>query len=286
MKANSLRLAAFAILYACAPFVCAKSAQQAFAESSADKQMITCAPVLTKWGGIMEISSRSAAKQGDATMAEQLERAAFQSSVMGRVFTALAEKRDQAMLDNAWETSATFDRDAYKDLASACVSLYRNQKRAGLIPTRVEDQATKAQRAYMDNRQEEGAAIQPGCTGRVSPKYDVCATARAIATTLARDLPQRVNQNMTIYSAFATGKLIVLTNHLHYTSTEFDALLKSKQSVSLAEINEHLEARFASGFCQNPEARTFLKNGGTVEVKYFFSDGKAYSDAFVLSNCK
>jgi hypothetical protein len=109
------------------------------------------------------------------------------------------------LLDKAWKLSAVhWDKPGMMKFVDLCVTLYNDRRKEGKISTEVEDQAIEKVQQAAANRLKK-TAIPPECRGKGSSNVDLCALARGYADDLAKQLPVRLSQSLTMTTAFAVG---------------------------------------------------------------------------------
>jgi len=101
--------------------------------------------------------------------------------------------------------------------------------------------------------------------------------AQEAAAELASTLPMRVNQNLTIQTVFAEGRMVMATAMFSYTKADLDAVL-AQGGKNNQEAIAHMRNSARGGVCiPGAPLRRFVSLGGTVRYLYRFSDGTTYT---------
>lgn len=284
MKKNIIRITCFTGFSLWCAIAHSESAVQAFETASTNEKIIICAPFLMKQGSLLELASKRAADSGDFDKSKEIGLAAFNSQYRGETLESLGYSSNKSLLKRAWALSAEkHNRDAYAKLVPACTSLYNEQWQAGKISKDVEARALDKVRSAMRESRER-QSITPDCRSKVSPNVDLCATAKAYADAVAKELPVRLNQNLTMATVVAAGTRVVLTSTLGYDRKYLESMAASG-SAPMQSINAAMVKSAQVGACEQPIVKSFINNGGSVQYKYRFNDGSSYMNP-VVSNCK
>lgn len=261
----------------------ADSITDAYASAAVNEKLVICAPVLVKQGGMLELSAARLSDRGETSKAEEHRKAALNIRVRGQTLEMIGRTSNPKLLDKAWKLSAdNVSQATYSEMTSSCVALYNDQRREGKIPMDVENQAVERVRRETAARSKK-ADIDPGCRSKGSSPVDLCVQARAYADETAKTLPMRLNQNLTIVTAAAAGKRIIMTAVLAYDRQYLESVAESK-GASMQSIDAAMSNTAKAGVCAQSQAKAFVDSGGSVQYQYRFRDGTSYLNP-VVSSC-
>ena len=128
----------------------------------------------------------------------------------------------------------------------------------------------------------EGRAQSPNeCLSKYT-KFDVCAAAQELQSHMAQSLPLRMNSEMSIISAFATGSRVGMMAIWDLTQMDLQARLianKMTQEQLIAAVEKHTQ----NIMCSQESTAAFIRLGGQLQFKYQTTDGFAIASPLVVA---
>lgn len=105
--------------------------------------------------------------------------------------------------------------------------------------------------------------------------HDICESARQIQREIAPQLPQQLQQNVTLRSVMAHENTLSFVAMLHYEREVLEnAVLQGNRT--MVDLAAQMQAMTEQFVCSLPFGDAFIGLGGAVESIYQFIDGEAY----------
>jgi hypothetical protein len=118
----------------------------------------------------------------------------------------------------------------------------------------------------------------------IQNNIDLCTFAADIADSLNEQLPVKLNAIITMESAKASFKSVVVLMRLEKEQgNEFrDALLTLEDKG--AAVKKRMIERILKGGCDDDNSAFFVTSGGKIEYRFLFDDDTLFASA-VISSC-
>lgn len=101
---------------------------------------------------------------------------------------------------------------------------------------------------------------------------NVCDIAREIADALSRNLPSKMNQNLTLQQVIAIKNMVKSTLVLSYDSSYLETFLEQNGG-TLENIKSQMKKTTVARLCrEGSQSKTFFKLGGQIQHEYLYSD--------------
>jgi hypothetical protein len=125
--------------------------------------------------------------------------------------------------------------------------------------------------ALASNARAAIAEDGPECFSKFT-KFNVCEKAREAQAGLAATLPVKMNANITMSTAIATGPRVIITAVWNIDKAEFDARLKAN-TMTVADLTLKMEVATKNSVCSLDLMAAFVRLGGQVQYAYRTLDG-------------
>ncbi|MCA1533843.1 hypothetical protein I6F21_14865 [Bradyrhizobium sp. NBAIM03] len=111
----------------------------------------------------------------------------------------------------------------------------------------------------------------PECFSKFT-KFNVCEKAREAQAGLAATLPMKMNANITMSTAIATGPRVIIAAVWNIDKAEFDARLKANNT-TVADLASKMDIATKNSVCSLDVMAAFVRLGGQVQYLYRTLDG-------------
>ncbi len=260
----------------------AEPLMDAYNAAGESERLVICAPILVKQGGLAELAASNRAPDRAQADQEKARRTALNLMARGGTLQEMAKASNPVALDKYWKMSAIRGQDkSYSILTASCVDLYNGQRTAGKIPAQIEARSIENANRQLAKSSEKSLIVSQ-CRSKGTPSIDLCVRARAAADEVAATLPMRLNQNLTITTAFADGTRVVATAMLGYDQAFLESTAASK-GLSIRDVDAAIMNIAQTSACAPGPLRDFIISGGSVQYKYRFRDGTPYLEPVVAS---
>ena len=255
----------------------------AYTAATTEEKLVFCAPILIKQGGILQIIADRLQDEGQESKSKETRNASFNVGYRGETLQTIAKSTQPGLLDKFWNLSADLQsRESYSEITGSCVRLYNEQRKTGHISIDIEKRAIAKVRREYDAKVAK-PSITPECRSNKAPYEDLCKMSRAIAVETAKQLPMRLNKNLTLMTVLSEWKRVGITAALAYDRNYLDSVA-TENGVSLQTLRTAMITSAKTGICSGGDITEFINKGGSVQYMYRFMDGTSYMNVDV-DNC-